>query len=204
MCCSRGSNKSIAGCRRAERCAARGNTIPLVRRLTSCCLFALVLSTACSSGKSSSAAPTTNAAAASGASVTTTTKPTIAAEPWNKFTLNEGDCFNRYDAASEQVGRTTCDVAHDAEVFYKDTYPAPYGDPYPGKDELEKYTLRKCYERFEPYVGKIYELSELSIGVFVPTQLNFEDVKARYRGLTCWLRRSDKAPMSGSMRNRAL
>jgi hypothetical protein len=149
-----------------------------------------------------SGAPTTAATRQSGAAATTTSLMPVG-EPVNKYTLDVGDCFNRYDSI-EVTTRVSCDTPHDREVYFKATYPAPFGQPFPGQDAMQRYGVNVCYEHFQEYVGIIYELSELGIGVIAPTQENFEDEKARYRGITCFLLRNDHQPLAASMRDSRL
>ena len=142
---------------------------------------------------------TTTIAPGADASTSTSTSLVPVGDPVNKYTLNVGDCFNRYESI-DVTTRVPCSNPHDREVFFKLTYPAPFGDPYPGAQALQKWGTTACYQQFQSYVGVIYELSELVIGVLTPTKENFEDERARYRGVTCYLLRSG-AQLTGSMRD---
>ena len=118
--------------------------------------------------------------------------PTIVGAPVLATDLIVGDCFNEYHYDDPTTGDRVdvislvgCGDPHDGEVFYFGEYPAPFGTPYPGDDAMRRYAQGTCYQQFEPFVGILYELSELQIGVVTPNQINFEDEKARYRGITC-------------------
>ena len=129
----------------------------------------------------------------------------IVGDPVNQYTLSLGDCFNHYDVGKEAITtRSSCDGPHQREVYATIVHPAPFGDPWPGDDALQRYGLRLCYQSFASFVGVIYELSELGIGVLTPPQLNWEDSRARYRGITCYLARNDARPLVGSMRGKAI
>ena len=56
---------------------------------------------------------------------------------------------------------------------------------------------------FEEFTGGLYEVSSLQIGAFTPTKQNFEDAKARYRGITCFVYQRGQQ-LTGSMQGRAL
>lgn len=166
-------------------------------------LAPLALLGACSDDTGGAAAATTTAAPA-GATTTSTTVP-ILGDPLNQYTLVLGDCFNRYDVGTTAITtRLSCDEPHQREVYFVATHPAPFGEPWPGDDPLQRYALRLCYQNFSSFVGVIYELSELGIGALTPPQPNWEDERARYRGITCYLTRNDGKPMVGSMRGKAV
>jgi hypothetical protein len=78
------------------------------------------------------------------------------------------------------------------------SYPAEHPSPFPGESVVREFAMQSCYRAFEDWVGQTYELSELDIGVIVPTEENFEDDAARYRGIHCWVERYDAEPMVGS------
>jgi hypothetical protein len=133
------------------------------------------------------------------AAAPTTSSLVPVGDPVNRFTLAVGDCFNRYDAI-EVTTRVPCDTPHDREAFAKLSYPAPFGEPFPSEPTMEHFAIQGCYAEFAAYVGAIYELSTLGVGAITPTKENFEDQKARYRGITCFLVSNDGKPLVGSMR----
>jgi hypothetical protein len=138
---------------------------------------------------------------------TTSLNPTdIPGEPINQFALDVGDCFDRLEDLRDGrsvviTTRLACDEPHHYEVFHRLEYPAPHPSVYPGETALRDFALQSCYREFPAWVGQEYELSDLDIGVFVPPRENFEDDRARYRGIHCWLERVDGEPMSASARD---
>jgi hypothetical protein len=181
------------------------------RRITACLLVAAafaVTATGCSDDRGSTAAPdadlTAPGAAAEAATPATTTSVVITGEPLNRYTLALGDCFNTYvvgtDAITTKVG---CEVPHRHEVFATHVHPAPFGDPWPGDEALQQYAVRLCYAQFAAFAGVIYELSRLTIGAVTPPRANWEDPKARYRGIQCHVSGPSDELLVGSMRGTA-
>jgi hypothetical protein len=144
---------------------------------------------------------TTSVAAADLAVDASTTLPSPVGEPVNRYQLVVGDCFNRYESI-DVTTRVPCETPHDREVFHYETHPAPFGEPYPNDREMQKYALTVCYAAFEAFTGTLYEVSRLDIGAITPTKENFEDSKARYRGITCWVGDESGEELVGSMRGR--
>ena len=133
----------------------------------------------------------------------------IAGEIINEYALANGDCFNRFEGLQAGrrlaiTARVGCDEPHWAEVYHTFELEAPHPTVYPGDDTVREYSLRICYEQFEPFVGEIYELSVYEIGVFTPNRTNFEHDVARYRGVHCWLYHADEETVSGTARGAAL
>ena len=119
--------------------------------------------------------------------------------------LVSGDCFNRLEdlRAGRKVIITTrvgCDEEHVYEVFHTFDLDVPHPSIHPGDTKMNDYTRRLCYDHFEAFVGEIYELSEYEIGVFAPDRVSFEHDIARYRGVHCWLHRTDMKPTAFSAR----
>ena len=158
---------------------------------------------ACSGGDGAAPGPSTTAAPGTPTSSTTTVP--IVGDPLNQYTLAMGECFNRYDVGKETITtKVDCATPHQREIYATASHPAPFGEAWPGEDALQRYGLRLCYQSFAAFVGVIYELSELGIGVLTPPQQNWEDERARYRGITCYLVRNDGKPLVGSMRGKAV
>lgn len=129
----------------------------------------------------------------------------ISGEIVSQYDLISGDCFNQVDSvrAGRKVtitSRLDCDQPHWAEVFYTFEVDAPHPAIYPGTRAMEDLARRGCYERFESFVGQIYELSVLRIGIFIPNRSNFEHPEARYRGIHCWLYHGEEETVEGSVR----
>lgn len=168
------------------------------------------------------AAPVDDPAAAAAAAVaasanapTSTTEPgpvdplTIVGEIINPYDLDNGDCFNRVEdlRAGRKIVITSkieCEEAHMYEVFHFFEVDAPHPSIYPGDRAMEALAQQTCYSEFEAFVGEIYELSVFEIGTLTPTRSNFEDERARYRGIHCWLYRVDGELIEGSVRGLAL
>lgn len=149
---------------------------------------------------------------ASRGTTTTTTEPTplnptdIPGEIYNPFELSTGDCFDRIedllDGRPQTITtRLPCDDPHGFEIFHELTYPAEHPSVFPGEEIVREFALASCYRAFEAWVGSEYELSVLEIDVIIPTQENFEDNAARYRGIHCWVEEQNGEPLTGSSRN---
>lgn len=129
----------------------------------------------------------------------------IAGEIITQYDLISGDCFNQVDSVRDGrkvtiTSRLDCDEPHWAEVFYTFDVDAPHPAIYPGTRAMEDLARRGCYERFESFVGQIYELSVFRIGIFIPNRSNFEHPDARYRGIHCWLYHGEEETIQGSVR----
>jgi hypothetical protein len=166
-------------------------------------LLLAVVTGACSDddGTAGATPETTAAPAAEVLASTTTTAAEPVGEQVTRYSLNAGDCFNVYDALNV-ITRVPCDQPHDREVFHTDRHPAPFGEPFPGDRAMQRFATDLCYRHFEAFNGGIYEVSALQLGAFTPTQQNFEDAKARYRGITCFVYQSG-SQLTGSMRGLA-
>jgi hypothetical protein len=150
--------------------------------------------------------------AAAGSTSTTTTEPAplapteIPGEPINQYNLRVRDCFDQIEDRRDGLPVTIttklpCEDPHHFEVFAEFTYPAEHPSIYPGDSVIRDYAIASCYRVFTPWVGSEYELSELEIGVLIPTQANFEDDAARYRGIHCWVEHRDGDAMVGTSRD---
>ena len=125
-----------------------------------------------------------------------------------KENLVMGDCFNRLEGMQggrryEVTARVGCDESHWAEVFHTFDLDVDHPAVFPGDDVMRTYTRRLCYDRFESFVGEVYELSVYEIEVFTPSRLNFEHEQARYRGVHCWLHRTDGQSSVGTAQGTA-
>ena len=52
---------------------------------------------------------------------------------------------------------------------------------------MQAFATSVCYDEFEGFVEEIYELSELKLDFLTPNRTNFEDSKARFRGIHCYV-----------------
>src|SRR5690606_17678860 len=103
----------------------------------------------------------------------------------------------------EVTTRVACTEPHHGEVYHSTQYPAPFGTPYPGDDAMRRYAQGTCYRAFEAFIGVRYEVSKFTIGVVTPNQSNFEDERARYRGITCYVEQPGEV-LTGSARGSSL
>jgi hypothetical protein len=165
--------------------------------------FAALTTTACSDDGDAGAEPpdAADATALAGDPTTTTSEPLPVGEPVTRFSLAVGDCVNEYPAI-DVLTRVGCETPHDREVFHAETHPAPFGERYPGELQMQEYALARCYEHFTAFAGTLYEVSRLEIGAITPTEQNFEDSRARYRTITCFVHDADGEELVGSMRGR--
>ncbi|WP_334142104.1 septum formation family protein [Rhabdothermincola sp.] len=143
------------------------------------CLLAAVLSTvACSGGRSDEVTTTTTAEVAP--TTTTTEAPLEAGQQIFVYVPQVGDCFDRrkIERSASTSGRTDivlkldCSLPHRNEVYAVLDYPAS-DDTFPGEKTLETFAKQECPRRFEAYVGKQYELSDLEIGYQLPDSANW-------------------------------
>jgi hypothetical protein len=180
----------------------RGSTA--ARAILAACILPLLFAGCSDDGSDAGASPDPTATSTDDLAVvteTTTTALQPVGDPVTRYQLEIGDCFNRYDAINVFT-RVGCETPHGMEVFAKLTHPAPFGEPYPNDREMQKFALQGCYAEFQPFAGTHYEVSRLEIGVITPTKENFEDSKARYRTVTCFVSDQDGEELVGSMRGR--
>jgi hypothetical protein len=165
--------------------------------------LATLASTGCSDDGATGDEPpdAADATALVGDATTSTSEPLPVGEPVTRFSLAVGDCINDYPAI-DVLTRVGCDTPHDREVFHAESHPAPFGERWPGDLQMQEFALSRCYEQFAAFAGTLYEVSRLEIGAITPTQQNFEDARARYRTITCFVHDSDGAELVGSMRGR--
>ena len=99
------------------------------------------------------------------------------------YDLKTGDCFNGGRRVAEpegeeqtvaQVKAVPCDKSHENEVFGVFEHPTDKGFTFPGGYEVTKVAQTGCADRFETYVGKPFEKSDLLIAVIAPGQLSWE------------------------------
>ena len=142
------------------------------------------------------------------------TKPTMpneSAPDWigevvNVHDLAEGDCFNQYswtsnDRLIEIDTKVSCNGPHQKEIYKRLEHPASTGALWPGNQEMTNYATINCYQAFEKFVGRIYELSEFEIGFLTPNQTNFEDDVGQFRGIHCYLYVRNNKEVVGSAKS---
>ncbi|WP_208027182.1 septum formation family protein [Rhabdothermincola sediminis] len=154
----------------ARRCSA-----VLVRV---CLLVAALGMVGCSGGSSNEVVTTTTTEAAP--TTTTTEAPLDAGQQIFVYVPQVGDCFDRrkIERSASTSGQTDivlkldCSLPHRNEVYAVLDYPAS-DDTFPGEKALETFAKQECPRRFEGYVGKQYELSDLEIGYQLPDSTNW-------------------------------
>ena len=113
----------------------------------------------------------------------------LVTEPYD---LLVGTCFNQYryldrnDLPAQLTTAIGCTRPHNAQVYAIVMYDAPPGSPYPGEKAVNDWGLMQCYEQFEPFVGLVYELSELDIGMITPSRTDWEGENYRRR-ISCYV-----------------
>ena len=141
--------------------------------------------------------------------VTTTTEPPLAQENLiDPYLLSIDECFDRTKGLSagrerESTTRLDCFTPHHFQIFGFLDYPAEGPSYYPGDNIMEDYALASCYQRFEDWSQSIYETSALEIRAFTPNRTNFEP-PTNYRGIQCYVERSDRDPLVGTARGAGL
>jgi len=189
-----------------------------------------VLAAACSHGTDSPTGSAADPAAAAAAAletsttaVTTTTTTTppptttkelshplaVPGEVVNQYSLTVGDCFDQTHSLQNGLPVVTttklsCNLPHEFEVYHRLEFPAGHPAIYPGDNVVRDFALESCYRVFDTWVGEKFEVSALDIEVLTPTQDNFEDSVARYRGIQCLVHRTDGVPLSATTRRSGL
>jgi len=191
-------------------------------------LFAAACSNSSDPAPRASSDPAAAAAAALETSTTSTSVTTTTVEPTtttqqalpvdltpnpgeviNQYSLTIGDCFDQTRELQNGLPVVTttklgCNSPHTFEVYHRLEFPAGFPAVYPGNKVMRDFALESCYRTFDAWVGEKYELSSLDIEVLTPTQQNFEDPVARYRGIHCFVRRSDGDPLTSTTRRSGL
>lgn len=122
----------------------------------------------------------------------------------NRFDLDPGDCFNTsavtdLTADAQPVTRVVdCARAHESEVYLQRNFPAAADEPFPGDEELQRWAEERCYNDFEDFTGREYELSDLEIGVVHPTFTTWTG-PGLHREITCFVYAVAGGGLQGSM-----
>lgn len=112
------------------------------------------------------------------------------------FSLEMGSCFN--DQVAEEVFDVPiveCSEPHDNEVYLLIDYTE--SDTFPGDAAMESWTIDRCLEAFEPFVGVTYESSELDAGYLYPTTESWDNGD---RESVCFVYELDLSLVTGSLR----
>ena len=129
--------------------------------------------------------------------------PDWVGEVVNLHDLESGACFNSYAWVKDdrQIAidtRVPCGGPHQHEIYLRTAHPARPGAPWPGDREMEAYARAECYAAFADFVGIIFELSELQLGYLTPSRTDFEHDRAVFRGIHCFVHRSDGTDLVGT------
>jgi hypothetical protein len=114
----------------------------------------------------------------------------------DEYLLIVGDCIDDEEIENYLVGDdylvTSCDGAHDSEVYYIYTYAA---GPFPGDDVVVDELEVACEAQFQDFVGRDYQSSTLIIGTLFPNQDLWD---AGERSGECMVYRLDSKKLTGS------
>lgn len=108
------------------------------------------------------------------------------------YDLLVGTCFNQYtyrdrnDLLAQLTTAIGCTRPHNAQVYAIVIHDAPAGAPYPGEEAVNGWGVLECYDRFEPFVGLVYEKSELDIGMITPSRTDWEGAD-NLRRISCYV-----------------
>ena len=108
------------------------------------------------------------------------------------YDLLVGTCFNQYtyldrnDLPAQLTTAIGCTRPHNGQVYAIVIHDSPLGAPYPGEESVNSWGQEQCYERFEPFVGLVYEKSRLDIGMITPSRTDWEGEDSRRR-ISCFV-----------------
>lgn len=152
-------------------------------------------------GSDTDAAPTTTTEAAA---TTAPSGPPPGAVETGLRDLTSGQCFEPIDDLQVRdlaVWLVDCEAPHTHEVFDVVTYAgdgAGPGTPYPGTATVQDWAEQACFDRFEPFIGVRWTLSELDIEVWWPSE---ESWGRADRSVICTVVSDSGAPLTGTQRN---
>jgi len=122
----------------------------------------------------------------------------------NPYDLLEGTCFNQYtyldrnDLPAQLTTAIGCSRPHNAQVYAIVTHDAGPNAPYPGEEAVNRWGILECYERFEAFVGLVYEKSELDIGLITPSRTDWEGDDS-LRSISCYVFSRQRLLIVGTM-----
>jgi hypothetical protein len=113
------------------------------------------------------------------------------------FDIRLGDCFNDGSASGEitSIDGVPCSEPHDNEVFALVNLTQ---SSFPGDEAMEALAFETCLKKFEAFVGKDYESSQLDIFPIYPTRQSWNELDDRE--VVCALYDLDLKKLAGSMR----
>jgi serine protease Do len=114
----------------------------------------------------------------------------------DEYLLIVGDCVDDEEIENYLVGDdysvTSCDGAHDNEVYYIYTYAV---GPFPGDDVVADELEVACEAQFQDFVGRDYQSSTLMIGTVFPNEDLWD---AGERSGECMVYSLDSEKLTGS------
>ena len=125
------------------------------------------------------------------------------------YDLLVGTCFNQYtyldrnDLPAQLTTAIGCTRPHNGQVYAIMNHEAPPGAPYPGEEAVNRWGVLQCYDRFEPFVGLVYEKSELDIGLITPSRTDWEG-DDNLRSISCYVFSRKRLLIVGTMEDIAL
>jgi hypothetical protein len=120
--------------------------------------------------------------------------------PASAVELQVGDCFDIADpsaSAVEEVPHHPCTESHQYEVFFNAVDTSPTDATYPPLTAFNTDAANMCVPAFEAYVGIAPDASTLDVGYLYPQETGWGKGD---RTVTCYLTRSDSAPMTTTMK----
>lgn len=148
----------------------------------------LVVATAACSGDDGASTATTTTIEIPVETTTTTEVPIEDGDVIYTYDPEVGDCFDlrRLDPASatarsrlDIVLLIDCGLPHRYEVFDVIAYDNIYGI-YPGDHGLQTYANQNCARNFDAYVGQAYELSEIEMSYWAPSDEDWSSGPQRF------------------------
>ena len=116
------------------------------------------------------------------------------------LSLDVGECFDDWDGSLDGATQEVSDVPvvdcaepHDNEVYSVSNMPA---GSFPGDTAIEDWTIARCEETFDRYVGTAYVDSRLDFGALFPTQDTWDDGDTE---VICFLWDIEFLKLTGSM-----
>lgn len=150
---------------------------------------------------------TTGASAPEGTAPATTAVPLEEGEQIYVYLPEPGDCWEERRTDENAAGgagqriilRLPCDKPHERETFGVVEIP---DEDFPGDGALQDLGKQECPQFFEAYVGTVYELSVLEIGVWAPSQVDWNQTYSH--SLACYLYLPDDAKSEQTYRDTGL
>ncbi len=121
------------------------------------------------------------------------------------FRIRLGDCVNGlgFSAETYEVESVTgvpCSEPHEAEVYL--AFNMDGGSTYPGEQAVFADGDERCYNAFEPFVGRDYATSALDFTYLYPTKESWEQIDDRE--ILCMIVSVDNSLITGSSRGTGL